>query len=134
MITLYVTSSTHSSRKARHWLANHHLPFAQRNLLSDPLTFREFLQLLSLTDNGTSDLLTTRSGAYQEYQNQLSAGMTIQQLFVLVRHHPDLLHCPLIADKRRLQAGYNSEDIRQFLPRQVRIAALVRARLASEVA
>lgn len=38
----------------------------------------------------------------------------------LVEKNPSLLRRPIIMDDRRLQVGYNEDEIRRFLPRKVR--------------
>lgn len=42
------------------------------------------------------------------------------QLIDLVEKNPSLLRRPIIMDDRRLQVGYNEDEIRRFLPRKVR--------------
>ena len=34
--------------------------------------------------------------------------------------NPGILRRPIIIDEKRLQVGYNEDEIRRFLPRQVR--------------
>ena len=46
------------------------------------------------------------------------------QLLDLLVEKPQLLKRPIIYDGRRLQIGYNEEDIRAFLPRSVRKSEL----------
>ncbi len=38
----------------------------------------------------------------------------------MVEKDPSLLRRPIIMDDRRLQVGYNEDEIRRFLPRKVR--------------
>ena len=46
--------------------------------------------------------------------------LSIDQLIDLVEKNPSLLRRPIIMDDRRLQVGYNEDEIRRFLPRKVR--------------
>jgi regulatory protein spx len=46
--------------------------------------------------------------------------LPLQQLFQLIRENPGLLRRPIIIDEKRLQVGYNEDEIRRFLPRKVR--------------
>jgi regulatory protein spx len=46
--------------------------------------------------------------------------MSIQDLFELIRDNPGLLRRPIMLDDKRLQVGYNDDEIRRFLPRKVR--------------
>ena len=46
--------------------------------------------------------------------------LSIQELYQKIRDYPGILRRPLILDEKRLQVGYNEEEIRRFLPRAVR--------------
>lgn len=119
MINLYVSSSCTSCRKARAWLNKHDVPFKERNIFSEPLTKEEIVNILRLTENGTEEIISTRSRAFQELHVNLD-DLSIDQLLDLVEKNPSLLRRPIIMDDRRLQVGYNDDEIRRFLPRKVR--------------
>lgn len=53
MVDLYVSPSCTSCRKARAWLEKHNIPFKERNIFSEPLTKKELLKILRMTENGT---------------------------------------------------------------------------------
>ena len=53
--------------------------------------------------------------------------MPLQQLFELLQSNPGLLRRPIIMDDKRLQVGYNEDEIRRFLPRKVRVLELEKA-------
>ncbi len=38
----------------------------------------------------------------------------------LLRKYPQMIRRPIIQDEKRLQVGYNEEEIRSFLPRRLR--------------
>ncbi|MEH7391609.1 ArsC/Spx/MgsR family protein, partial [Bacillus sp. JJ1474] len=46
--------------------------------------------------------------------------LSLSELYQTIKDHPKLLRRPLILDEKRLQVGFNEEEIRRFLPRQVR--------------
>jgi len=48
-------------------------------------------------------------------------------LFKLIQENPGLLRRPIIMDEKRLQVGYNEDEIRRFLPRKVRTYQLLEA-------
>lgn len=127
MVNLYVSPSCTSCRKARAWLASHDIPFKERNIFSDPLTREEIVQILRLTENGTEEIISTRSRAFQKLNINLD-DLSIDQLLDLVEKNPGLLRRPIMMDDRRLQVGYNEDEIRRFLPRKVRRLELAQAR------
>lgn len=123
MLNLYVAQSSASSRKARAWLKSHHIDFKERNINSNPLNADEVKQILRLTENGSEDIISTRSNIYKKLNLDLD-NLTVSQLVDLVVKYPDLIKRPIIFDDHRLEVGFNEEEIRRFLPRSVREAEL----------
>ncbi|WP_057829497.1 Spx/MgsR family RNA polymerase-binding regulatory protein [Liquorilactobacillus cacaonum] len=126
MVTLYTSPSCTSCRKARTWLKKHDIPFKERNIFSEPLNINEIKQILQMTENGTEEIISKRSKAYQKLNVDLD-DIPLKQLFDLVQENPGLLRRPIILDEKRLQVGYNEDEIRRFLPREVRALELRRA-------
>lgn len=119
MITLYVSPSCTSCRKAKAWLEEQNLEFSEKNIFHEPLTKDEIKQILSLTEEGTSELISYRSQAYQALNKDIE-DLSLNELLELFETKPSLIRRPIIMDDRRLQIGYNEEEIRCFLPRKVR--------------
>lgn len=132
MINLYVSSSCTSCRKARAWLKKHDVPFKERNIFSEPLTKEDIVNILRLTENGTEEIISTRSKAFQELHVNLD-DLSIDQLLDLVEKNPSLLRRPIIMDDRRLQVGYNDDEIRRFLPRKVRRLELAKVQKLADL-
>ena len=44
----------------------------------------------------------------------------LRELYELMSKYPGMLKRPIIVDEKRLQIGYNEDEIRRFLPRRVR--------------
>ncbi|MCC7665723.1 transcriptional regulator SpxA [Liquorilactobacillus satsumensis] len=126
MVTLYTSPSCTSCRKARAWLRKHEIPFKERNIFSEPLSINEIKQILQMTENGTEEIISKRSKAYQKLNVDLDE-LPLKQLFDLIQKNPGLLRRPIILDEKRLQVGYNEDEIRRFLPREVRALELQRA-------
>lgn len=119
MVTLYTAPSCTSCRKARAWLEEHNIPFKERNIFSEPLTIEEIKEIFRMTEDGTDEIISTRSKTFQKLHVNLDT-LPLQQLFQLIRENPGLLRRPIIIDEKRLQVGYNEDEIRRFLPRKVR--------------
>ena len=77
------------------------------------------MQVLRMTENGTEEIISTRSRTFQNLKINLD-DLSIDQLIDLVEKNPSLLRRPIIMDDRRLQVGCNEDEIRRFLPRKVR--------------
>ncbi|MEY8819333.1 transcriptional regulator Spx [Bacillus subtilis] len=119
MVTLYTSPSCTSCRKARAWLEEHNIPFVERNIFSEPLSIDEIKQILRMTEDGTDEIISTRSKVFQKLNVNVES-MPLQDLYRLINEHPGLLRRPIIIDEKRLQVGYNEDEIRRFLPRKVR--------------
>ena len=44
--------------------------------------------------------------------------LPLQDLYSIIQDNPGLLRRPIILDDKRLQVGYNEDEIRRFLPRK----------------
>lgn len=119
MLNLYTSPSCTSCRKAKVWLKEHDISFKERNIFANPLNKEEIMQVLRMTENGTEEIISTRSRTFQNLKINLD-DLSIDQLIDLVEKNPSLLRRPIIMEDRRLQVGYNEDEIRRFLPRKVR--------------
>ncbi|WP_117170891.1 transcriptional regulator SpxA [Paraliobacillus sediminis] len=119
MVTLYTSPSCTSCRKAKAWLEEHEIPYYERNIFSDNLTLDEIKEILRMTEDGTDEIISTRSKVFQKLKVDFEQ-MALKDLFDLIQENPGILRRPIIIDDKRLQVGYNEDEIRRFLPRKVR--------------
>ncbi|GEL77154.1 regulatory protein Spx [Tenuibacillus multivorans] len=119
LVTLFTSPSCTSCRKARAWLEDQSIPFKERNIFSDSLTEDEVKEILRMTEDGTDEIISTRSKVFQSLDVSLDQ-MPLKDLISLIQKNPGLLRRPIILDDKRLQVGYNEDEIRRFLPRKVR--------------
>ena len=123
MINLYLSPSCTSCRKARAWLDSYGVAYEEHNIITQPMTSDDLKAILSKTENGTEDIISTRSKVFQKLNVDVD-DLTINQLLVLISEHPSLLRRPIIMDDKRMQIGFNEDEIRAFLPRSYRQAEL----------
>lgn len=128
LLTLYTSPSCTSCRKARAWLQEHQIPFVERNIFSEPLNSSELKAILQMTEDGTEEIISTRSKVFQKLNMDLD-DLPLQELLELVQNNPGLLSRPIMIDDKRLQVGFNEDEIRRFLPRDVRQLELRQAQL-----
>jgi len=126
VVTLYTAPSCTSCRKARAWLEEYEIPFVERNIFSEPLTIEEIKEIFRMTEDGTDEIISTRSKTFQNLEVNLEA-LPLPKLFKLIQENPGLLRRPIIIDEKRLQVGYNEDEIRRFLPRRIRTYQLLEA-------
>ncbi|WP_262314871.1 transcriptional regulator Spx [Lacticaseibacillus parakribbianus] len=128
MILLFTSPSCTSCRKARLWLNARHIAYQERNVVADPLQPEELKRIMAMTEEGTAEIISTRSKTFMELNLDLES-LTTNQLIALVVAHPGLLRRPIIMDEKRLQVGFNEDEMRRFLPREVRAVELQQAQL-----
>ncbi|MGD6877189.1 transcriptional regulator SpxA [Bacillus infantis] len=119
MVNLYVSSSCTSCRKAKAWLEEHNIEYTERNIINEPLSVEEIKSILRMTENGTEEIISTKSKAYQQLDMEIES-LPLKELYQLIADNPQMLRRPIIIDEKRLQVGYNDEEIRSFLPRKLR--------------
>lgn len=132
MITLFLSPSCTSCRKARAWLSKHEVAFEEHNIITSPLNKEELLQILSFTENGTEDIISTRSKVFQKLAIDVDE-LSTSSLMKLISENPSLLRRPIILDKKRMQIGFNEDEIRAFLPRDYRKQELKQATIRAEI-
>ncbi|MFS1663709.1 Spx/MgsR family RNA polymerase-binding regulatory protein [Streptococcus sp. zg-JUN1979] len=132
MITLFLSPSCTSCRKARAWLSKHKIGFEEHNIVTSPLTPDELMSILALTENGTEDIISTRSKVFQRLDVDVDE-LSVSDLLNLIAENPSLLRRPIILDDKRMQIGFNEDEIRAFLPRDYRMQELQEATLKAEI-
>ena len=123
MIKIYTSPSCSSCRKVKQWFKNHKIPFEEVNIFTEPLTESDLKSILFKTDNGTEDIISSRSKIVKEQHIDLDS-MTLNEMITFIRGNPSVLKRPIIVDSRNIQVGYNPEDIEMFIPKAKRMALL----------
>src|SRR5699024_5804558 len=104
--------------------------FPYTTLFRSPLTKDELTSILQMTESGTEEIISTRSKVFQKLNMDLEE-LPLNELLNLVQKNPGLLRRPIMIDEKRLQVGFNEDEIRRFLPRDVRQLELRNAQLMS---
>ncbi|MFP3414674.1 transcriptional regulator SpxA [Bacillus sp. SIMBA_074] len=119
MVILYTTASCGSCRKAKAWLEEYQINYIEKNIVSNSMTVDELKSILRLTEEGATEIISTRSKTFQELNINIEA-LSLNEFYKLIIEHPQMLRRPIMLDEKRLQIGFNEEEIRKFLPRSVR--------------
>ena len=131
-VTIYSQASCSSSRKALKWLKENDIQYKEKRITSHPLTLAEFKEILSMTEDGTDEIIATNSNDFKNLNIDIDQ-LSIQELYAIIQAHPRMLRSPILIDEKRIQVGYNEMDIRRFIPRKVRAYELnAMTRLAQE--
>ncbi|MGI6644888.1 MAG: Spx/MgsR family RNA polymerase-binding regulatory protein [Bacilli bacterium] len=121
MIKIYTSPSCSSCRKVKQWFEEQKIPFQERNIFDATLDEAELREILAKSENGTEDIISTRSKIIKEQNIDINS-MSINELLSFIKENPSVLKRPIMVDDRRIQVGYNSEEIMTFIPMAKRIA------------
>ena len=123
MVKIYTSPSCSSCRKVKKWFNEQKIPYIEKNNFAANLNEEELKDILVKTENGTEDIISSRSKIVKESGVDLES-MTIRELINFIKENPSVLKRPIMVDDRKIQVGYNPEDITVFIPQARRLAAL----------
>ena len=90
MIILYTSPGCASCRKAKQWLKDNEMQYIEKNIFTTLLKEDEIKYLLQRTENGTEDIISTRSKAFQELHRDLD-DISIKELVDIIQKNPSIL-------------------------------------------
>ncbi|OFI47030.1 transcriptional regulator Spx [Floricoccus penangensis] len=132
MLTIYTAPSCTSCKKAKDWFLRHQISYNERNMISSPLTETEVISILAMTEDGVYGVISTRNRFVKQLNIDFEE-LSFSEMVRIISENPQILRRPIIKDDRRLNIGYNEEEIRTFLPRAVRTIENRDARLRSVI-
>lgn len=119
MLTIYTTPSCSSCRKAKKWLDDHNVAYEEKNLFNHRISDMDINLMLEHAENGFDDIISTRSKIFKEKELDVE-DMSVSELKSFIMDNPSVLKRPIIVDDKRMQVGYNDEEIRVFIPKKLR--------------
>lgn len=119
MITLYTSSSCSSCRKAKRWFESNNIKYKEKNIIGIKLTRNDIITMLKYSENGFEDIISTRSKVFKE-SSIIPEDMKFSELADFIIANPTILKRPIIINNQIMQTGYNSDEIRAFIPREFR--------------
>ena len=123
MIKLYMSPSCSSCRKVKKFFEEEGIPYQEKNIFNATLDPNELKDMLRKSENGTEDIISKKSKIIKEGKVDVDS-MTITEMIDFIRKNPSVLKRPIMIDDRRMQVGYNKEEIRTFIPRAKRLAQI----------
>lgn len=116
MITIYARKKGEALSHLKKWFKKYKYPFIEKNMLVQKLSREELIHIIKLTEQGVTDIISTRGNAYKQMKLNFDE-IRLNELIHILQRNPNLLKTPLIVDDKRLQVGYNEDGLRQFVPR-----------------
>ncbi|MCF0105753.1 MAG: transcriptional regulator Spx [Holdemanella sp.] len=119
MVILYTTPGCASCRKAKQWLKDNQIEFKEKNIFNTLLDAEEIKYILSRSENGTEDIISVRSKAFQALKRDIE-DLSLNELVELIQNNPSILKRPIMLSKKNLVVGYDDDEITTMLPSALR--------------
>lgn len=120
MIVLYYNVSSKTSRQAISWFDDYKIEVTQKRV--EKLVRNDLIFILSLTENGFSDILKKSTGPETRIHKmrQSLKQVNFNEAVEILLENTDIVKVPIIFDDKKLVIGYNSESIRVFIEKEYR--------------
>lgn len=115
MILFYTSPGCASCRKAKRWLEDNHIDFIEKNIFSNLLSETEIKYLMSRCENGTEDIISTRSKAFASLKGNIDE-LSTQQLARFIQRNPSVLKRPIMLSQKSMVVGYDDDEITAMVP------------------
>lgn len=119
MVIIYTSPGCASCRKAKQWLKDNKISFVEKNIFSNVLKEGEIKYLMSRCENGTEDIISTRSKAFQALNKSVD-DFTLKELVKLIQKNPSILKRPIMLTEKTMVIGYDDDEITAVTPAENR--------------
>ena len=115
MIIFYTSPGCASCRKAKRWREDNRINFVEKNIFSNLLSESEIKYLLSRCENGTEDIISTRSKAFASIKGNID-DLSVNELTRFIQRNPSILKRPIMLSERSMVVGYDDDEITAMVP------------------
>ncbi|MDO4465884.1 MAG: transcriptional regulator Spx [Bacillota bacterium] len=119
MVILYTSPGCASCRKAKQWLKENEIQFVEKNIFTTLLDGNEIKYILSRSENGTDDIISVRSKAFQSLNKDIE-DYTIEELIELIQKNPSIMKRPIMINEKNFVVGYDDDEITKMVSSNVR--------------
>lgn len=119
MILFYTSPGCASCRKARQWLQDNHIDYVEKNIFSNLLQDAEIRYLMTRCENGTEDIISTRSKAYSQIRDALE-DLSMAELTTFIQQNPSVLKRPILLSEKSMVVGFDGDEITAVVPPAMR--------------
>ena len=114
MLKIYTISSNQETKEAESWLYAHSVKFVEVDVLKDLVSTEEILRIVSLTENGIEEIISTETRAYRRLNLNFN-DLRLEDFMELNEENATLLKVPLMLDEKQLQIGFDEDKMQRFL-------------------
>lgn len=120
LVKVYYRNRCTSSKRAIQWLNDYDIDISKKNM--QEISNDELVNILSSTNNGISDILRNykKFSSYKKLKVDVLKEMNFNEALDFLKKNTDIIQTPIIIEEKKILIGYNSEQIRMFLPKEYR--------------
>ncbi|WP_416037906.1 ArsC/Spx/MgsR family protein [Lactococcus formosensis] len=120
MIILYYEPGNSSCKKAIDWFQNKNISLLKKKI--DSLSREDLMYALKISDDGFASILKRNSKSSIKSKKIIEdiEEMKFYDSINLILKHTELIRTPFIIGENKIMTGFNSEEIRRFIPRVYR--------------
>lgn len=113
MIKIYTSPFCASCKKVKEYFKEKGIPVKNIDIIAGDLTIEDIYDILEKSDLGTDEIISERSKIIKEQKPDINS-MTVKQLAEFIIANPTVLKRPIIVDDRKIQVGYDPDEITAF--------------------
>lgn len=102
------------------WLNQKNIAYQERYIDKYPLTEKELLYILSLTENGFEDIFSVRTMKNMNLGSEYIQSLSVKELVKLMVDNPVLIRKPFVIKEKRLIVGYGHDQLRTLTSKEIR--------------
>lgn len=123
MVIVYTSPGCASCRKAKQWLKDNGIQYVEKNIFSSILNEEEIKYILSRSENGTEDIISVRSKAFQALGRDIE-DYSLTELVHLIQNNPSILRRPILISEKSFVVGYDDDEITTMMTPSMRQSLL----------
>ena len=100
-------------------MKDNHISFVEKNIFSNILKDGEIKYLMSRCENGTEDIISTRSKAFQNLNRDID-DFSVNELVKFIKENPSVLKRPIMLTEKTMVIGYDDAEITAVVPGAMR--------------
>lgn len=115
MIKIYTSPFCSSCKKVKNYFKEKGIPVKNIDIIAGDLTVEDIYEILKKSDYGTEEIVSSRSKIFKEKRPNFNS-MSVKQLAEFIVANPTILRRPIIVDDRKIQVGYDPDELTAFRP------------------
>ena len=125
---LFIVSSNKSCRDMKEFLEERNIDHETIHMVRDGVSWEDFKDILSKTEDGLDDIISTRSKPYKTLQEEgvNIDDLTLKEVYAIVEKDQRILKAPIVLTDKLVNIGFVVDEVGALLPRSQRRRQIAR--------